>query len=481
METQTCEMSTPLLLLIATCLFLTHAQEIYISGPYQLCQLSIENYAVILNATAYKDAQTACDAFGMDLLEVGRMLPIDVDKLTAAAGQDAAGKPVMSSVGTLLLDCAVFGGVQVTAGWVSTVNGKGEPVGGTDANCFAIDFTGTLVNGSLSSCRDGQLYPVCKRRQGQAKVVGQLLRSGKERLPRLPDAVMQAPVDLPADRPDLAAATVHRHKNPCPTTVAKPTCPLSLLGYKVIAEPMPYVEAECACRALGMTMADASFISFWPAAFLTHHCAGSTMSASMAWIRSEPDCKLCHKPAPKNGCMVMRAQKLELMGPHVEPQPCNRMLPVVCQGPVLAGWSELEPLFAMAGIEGVTDALNSVYPLPRLPTLSDIARLATQKSFGGQCRSSRYQVVSVRPGESPESACTRVGKTSPAAIAGDRSTMERLVRECQMIDSDGVRLGSPAPGYCAFMDRMGSYYLATTSAAMTLYAPCRRPTTVLCE
>lgn len=466
----------PLLLSLLSALFSlsVRAQEIYLNGPYQLCQLSIQNYAVILNATAYEDAQAACNAFGMDLMDVGRMMPIDAGKLMAEGGE-----PVLSTVGTLLLDCAVFGGVQVTAGWVQTVNAQGESVGGAEGNCFAIDFTGTLVNGSLSSCKDGQLYPICKPRQGTG-IIGQLVRTGRDRLPQLPHEIVTAVVDLPPNRPDLATATPVYHPDPCPNSTPQPTCPLSLLGYKVITTPLSYKQGECACRALGMSMADTSFISFWPSAFLTYHCAGATMTSSMAWVRSEPDGRLARAPDTANGCLVMRALKLKLMEPRIEPQPCNRMLPVVCQGPVLAGWSELEPLFAMAGFEGITDALNSIYPLPRLPNLSDIARLTTLKSFGGQCRSSRYQVVSVRAGESAEQACTRAGKSMATIHDGDRGTVERLVRGCGLIDADGVRLGSP-DRQCVFMDRMGSYFVASSPAALSLYPPCRRPTTVLCE
>ena len=133
----------------------------------------------------------------------------------------------------------------------------------------------------------------------------------------------------------------------------------------------------------------------------------------------------------------------------------------------------------------MTDALRSLYPLPTLPSVSDLARLADFKTMGDPCRSSNYRIVAVSGQDKPEQACQRVNMRvvnfDTDAGSMDWRTVNLLLRGCGQADERGVRLSSNDPSKCVFIDRRGSVYLAATQAAQLFYEPCRAPKSVLCR
>lgn len=428
---------------------LTTSLRIFSSAAFQLCQLQIEEYSMVLNPTLYDDARSACDSFGLDLLEM------------SDGSKSIKEGPVLSTIGSMLLDCAAFGGFQVTAGWVSNVDARGRLVGGPYGNCFAVDVTGTFITGSVSACQSGRLHPVCVKRKDGSAISGRLVKETVEESPQIADKEQGPTHSVP----------LQSHHHPiCNVTATKlPMCPMTIFGFKVITTRLTYQEGVCACRAVGMTIADSSVLSFWPAAVLTHHC---TAACSMAWIESEDH----------SGCIAMKAVNLKLLGPKIVSQPCNKLLPVVCAGPILDSWDDLAPIMSLMNLEKFGNVLRSLYPLPRLPSVLEIARMAPiLKSTGNICRTSKYQVILIEDKETAEEACQR-SKMHLASTGSleEQYAIERIARECSLIPAEGVRIAAPSDFKCAFMDKSGSLYLAQSKLAMALYQPCHRPSIALC-
>jgi hypothetical protein len=106
--------------------------------------------------------------------------------------------------------------------------------------------------------------------------------------------------------------------------------PFHLLGFKLIQTKLPYDQADCACRQLGMHLATPNFVTQWLAALVLYQ--GALMSKPLAWINS---------PASQGSCLALRASQLLWNGPHIEAHDCFDSLPVLCQGSIFLQWGEV--------------------------------------------------------------------------------------------------------------------------------------------
>lgn len=450
-------------------------QQIWVSGPFRLCDLQFEQYSMIMNATAWDDADSACQAFGMDLADVPisqrPSSPPSLQRdLTAARDQKSG--PLISTVGTVLLDCAMLGGVHVTAGWVASRDGAGQAAGGPDANCFAVDATGTLISGSLSSCREGKLFPLCKRRKANDRPQGTLVFDRQYVATPDPSSGPVQSAQGPTWSDVFSGSSRPGTQSQCRNCTAKPVCPLSLLGFKIIPQPMSYAEAECSCAVLGMRLAEPQFLPMWPSAFAAYHCAGGIFAGGQgatAWVDSTPGPHPALQPYDQaNGCIALKVQHLGLQGPRYVPMPCKRLLPALCMGPMLEGWSDLDPLFTLMGMQNVAASLNSVFPLPRLPALTEAMGMLPLKSGRvNTCFVTKFRL---------SDDCSLAGLRAVDPLALD-STDKRAIRELMAGCPDAPEFGAALARArdneaCSFVDRAGNFYQAGSAVAKAVYPAC---------
>jgi hypothetical protein len=114
-------------------------------------------------------------------------------------------------------------------------------------------------------------------------------------------------------------------------TPVVPTCPLILLekapehkGFIVLTDKAPYWEAECACRAYGLKLAELDMSNFADATESIQKALGI---AQRAWIK-----KYSGEVFGKQ-CMALYTKNTKEIGGSVLPMYCDAPVPIICQKP----------------------------------------------------------------------------------------------------------------------------------------------------